>query len=122
MVLAASSQCCVEIRRRATVDAETARRNGLQGSPVEMAIIRAQNEIFESVEGIHFLMRDHDVRKNVPCVITREALAELGSTYDPPLASIEVFEAHRGEIERMANEYWERREVDKRGILRVTRL
>jgi Protein of unknown function (DUF1488) len=92
----------------------------LDGYTVEMAFIRAQNEVFESVEGIHFLMRDHDVHKNVPCVITREALAELGSTHDPPLAPIEVFEAYRGEIERLATERWERREVDQRGILRVT--
>jgi Protein of unknown function (DUF1488) len=104
-----------EIRRRA-------RSKALQGYTVEMAIIRAQNEVFESVEGIHFLMRDHEVRKNVPCVITREALAELGSTHDPPLARIEVFEAHRSEIERIANECWERREVDDRGILRLTSL
>jgi hypothetical protein len=92
----------------------------LHGYTVEMAIIRAQNEVFESVEGIHFLMRDHEMRKNVPCVIAREALADLGSTHEPPLAPIEVFEAHRDEIERLANECWERGEVDRRGILRVT--
>jgi hypothetical protein len=95
-------------------------RKALHGYTVEMAFIRAQNEVFESIKGIHFLMRDHDVRKNVPCVITHEALAELGSTLDPPLALIEVFEACRDKIERIANECWKRRELDHRGILRVT--
>jgi uncharacterized protein DUF1488 len=93
---------------------------GLHGFTVEMAIVRAQQEVFESVEGIHFLMRDPEARKNVPCVITREALAERGAAHVPPLAPLGVFEAYRGEIERLANECWERGEVDDRGILRVT--
>jgi Protein of unknown function (DUF1488) len=92
----------------------------LHGHTVEMAIVRAQEEVFESAEGIHFLMRDHAARKNVPCVITRDALIVRGSTHDPPLAPIEVFETYRGEIERVANECWERGEADRRGIVRVT--
>jgi hypothetical protein len=85
-----------------------------------MAIVRAQDEVFESAEGIHFLMRDREARKNVPCVVTREALMVRGATYDPPLATMQVFEAYRAEIERVASECWERGEVDRRGIVRVT--
>jgi Protein of unknown function (DUF1488) len=87
-----------------------------------MPIVRAQNEVFESVEGVHFLMRDHDVLKNVPCVVTREALMVRGSTHNPPLTPMQVFETYRVEIEGSASECWDRGEVDHRGILRVASL
>jgi Protein of unknown function (DUF1488) len=92
----------------------------LHGHFIKMPIVRAQDEVFESVEGIHFLMRDPAAHKNVPCVIVREALITRGSTYDPPLAPMQVFEACRVEIERKANECWERGEADRRGIVRLT--
>jgi hypothetical protein len=90
------------------------------GYCVEMAFIRAQDEVFESVEGIHFLMRDQHARKNVACVVAREALTARGSIHDPPLSAMQAFETCRAEIERIASDRWERGEADHRGIIRVT--
>jgi hypothetical protein len=85
-----------------------------------MAIVRAQDEVFESTEGVHFLMRDENTRRNVPCVIAREALTARGLTHEPPLDPMQVFTAYRGGIERVAGDCWERSEADHRGIIRVT--
>jgi hypothetical protein len=85
-----------------------------------MAIVRAQDEVFESTEGVHFLMRDESARRNVPCVIAREALTGRGSSHEPPLDPMQVFMAYRGEIEQVASDCWERGEADHRGIIRVT--
>jgi hypothetical protein len=84
-----------------------------------MAIVRAQDEVYESTEGVHFLMRDDIAWKNIPCLITREALAERGSAYQP-LDPMQVFTIHRDEIERVAGDCWERGEIDPRGIVRIT--
>jgi Protein of unknown function (DUF1488) len=86
----------------------------------EVTIVRAQDEVYESTEGIHFLMRDDNARKNFPCLITREALTERGSIHEPPLEPMQVFAAYRGEIERVASDCWERGGADHRGIIRVT--
>jgi hypothetical protein len=64
-----------------------------------MPLVRAQDEVFESVEGIHFLMRDPDRREYVACVITHEAL-----THEPPLGPMQVFDNYRGEIEQAASD------------------
>ncbi len=81
-----------------------------------MAIFRAQDEVYESIEGVHFLMRDDIARKNFPCVITREALRERGSTHESLLDAMQVFAAYRGEVERVASNSWERGEADHRGL------
>jgi Protein of unknown function (DUF1488) len=85
-----------------------------------MAIVRAQEEVYESAEGVHFLMRDDRAPKNFPCLITREALTERGSTHQPPLDPMQVFMAYRDEIERVASTCWEEGGADHRGIIRVT--
>jgi hypothetical protein len=85
-----------------------------------MAIVRAQSEVFESTEGVHFLMREDNTRRTFACLITRDALTERGSTHEPPLDSMQVFAAYRDEIERVANDCWERGEVDQGGVIRLT--
>jgi hypothetical protein len=79
-----------------------------------MPLVRAQDEVFESVEGIHFLMRDPDRREYVACVITHEAL-----TREPPLGPMQVFDNYRGEIEQAASDRWDRGEVDGHHIIRI---
>ena len=86
----------------------------------EMAIVRAQSQVFESIKGVHFLMRDANTRKTLACLITREALTERGSIHEPPLDPMQVFTAYRDEIERVADDCWERGEVDDGGIIRLT--
>ena len=93
---------------------------GLADIDGEMAIVRAQSAVFESIKGVHFLMRDDNTRKTLACLITREALTERGSTHEPPLDPMQVFTAYRDEIERAANDCWERGEVDHGGIIRLT--
>jgi uncharacterized protein DUF1488 len=85
-----------------------------------MAIVRAQSEVYESIKGVHFLMRDDNTRKTFACLITREALAKRGSAQEPPLSPMQVFTAYRDEIERVANDCWERGEVDRGSIIRLT--
>jgi hypothetical protein len=58
--------------------------------------------------------------KILPAWITREALTERGSTHEPPLDPMQVFTAYRDEIERVANDCWERGEVDDGGVIRLT--
>jgi hypothetical protein len=85
-----------------------------------LALVRHQDEIYESVEGVHFLMRTSDKQENVACVITREALADRGASHHPPLNTKQVFDTYLDEIERAANDRWERGEVDKRSLIYVT--
>jgi hypothetical protein len=58
-----------------------------------MTFARAQDETYESFEGIHFLMWDPNSREQIPCLITREALTDWGAAHVPPLV-------HDGKIVR----------------------
>jgi len=60
-----------------------------------MPLLRAKDEFYESVEGIHFLMRDPDRRKYVACLITRVALIGRGTAHEPPLGSMQVHYARQ---------------------------
>jgi hypothetical protein len=86
-----------------------------------MPLVRAQDEVYGSFEGIHFLMHDPSARQNVACIVTREALADRGSTHNPPLDLMQVFESYRIEVERAAGDLWDRGEIGPRRIIRVTR-
>lgn len=87
----------------------------------QMTFLRGQDEIFESFEGIHFLMWDPNSREQIPCVISREALANRAAAHEPPLAELQkVFYAYRGEIEHAASERRDRGELDHRRIIRIT--
>jgi hypothetical protein len=86
-----------------------------------MTFLRARDEIFESFEGIHFLMWDPNSREQIPCVISREALANRAAAHDPPLAKLQtVFDSYRGEIEQAASGRWDRGELNHRRIICIT--
>ena len=85
-----------------------------------MAIVRAQDEVYESIDGVHFLMRDDIARRNFPCVITREALTERGSTHEPPLARSRSSRPIAAKSSAWQPNCWERGEADHRGFIRVT--
>jgi hypothetical protein len=94
-------------------------RNCIAGE-YDLPLVRHQLEVYESVQGIHFLMRDANTRQQVACVITREALAHRAASYHPQLNAIQVFDTHRDEIERAASDRWDRGEMDKRGLIYVS--
>ncbi len=88
-----------------------------------MPLARAQEEVFEGIDGIHFLMRDVQAKTKegeVPCLITLEALTDRGTAHDPPLTAGAIFEADRDAIEQTASDKWDRGELDDKGVVRLT--
>ena len=85
-----------------------------------MPLLRAKDEFYESVEGIHFLMRDPDRRKYVACLITRVALIGRGTAHEPPLGSMQVFDNYRGEIEQAVGDRWDGGQAYDRHIIRIS--
>jgi len=84
-----------------------------------MPLVRGQNTDFETVKGIHFLMRDPNTREFIACLITHQALIDRGATHEPRLAPMQVFDVHRSEIERAASDRWDRGEVDGHHIIHI---
>ena len=60
-----------------------------------MPLVRGQNTVFETVKGIHFLMRDPNTREFIACLITHQALIDSGATHEPRLAPMQVLDVHR---------------------------
>jgi hypothetical protein len=52
-----------------------------------MPLVRGQNIVFETVKGIHFLMRDPNTREFIACLITHQALIDSGAAHEPGLAT-----------------------------------
>jgi len=85
-----------------------------------MPLVRGQDTVFETVKGIHFLMRDPNTRDYIACLITHEALIDSGATHEPPLAPMQVFDIYRSEIERVASDRWDRGEMDGHHIIHIS--
>ena len=84
-----------------------------------MPLVRGQDTVFETVKGIHFLMRAPNTREYIACLITHQALIDRGATHEARLAPMQVFDIHRSEIERAASDRWDRGEVDGRHIIHI---
>ena len=85
-----------------------------------MPLMRGQNIVFETVKGIHFLMRDPNTREFIACLITHQALIDSGATHEPRPAPMQVFDVHRSEIEGTASDRWDRGEVDGHHIIHIS--
>jgi hypothetical protein len=85
-----------------------------------MPLVRGQDTVFETVKGIHFLMRDPNTREYIACLITHEALIYRGTPHEPSLAPMQVFDIYRSEIERAASDRWDHGEVDGHHIIHIS--